>query len=59
MPKEEKKPKPGDIVNYTKEIDYGVVDENENRIPTKSIAETKILSLLVENNLMLKELTKK
>jgi len=59
MPKEQEKPNPGDIINYTKEIDFGVVDENGNRIPTKTLAETKILSLLIENNLMLKELTKK
>ena len=54
-PKEPEKPKPGDIINYTKEIDFGVVDENGNRIPTKTIAETKILSLLIE----IKELLKK
>ncbi|MBA7490696.1 hypothetical protein ES702_01237 [subsurface metagenome] len=44
----EEKPKSGDMINYSKEVDYGVVDEDGNRIPCSSLAEAKILSLLLE-----------
>ena len=44
----EGKPKSGDMINYSKEVDYGVVDEDGNRIPCSSLAEAKILSLLLE-----------
>jgi len=42
------KPQTGDMVNFTKEIDFGVIDENGERIPCKTVAEAKILSLLLE-----------
>lgn len=44
----ERIPTQGDMVNYTKEVDYGVLDEDGNRISCSSIAEAKILSLLFE-----------
>lgn len=44
----EEQPTAGDMINFSKEIDYGVVDEEGNRIPCKSFVEAKILSLLLE-----------
>ena len=40
--------KMGDYDNYTKEIDYGVIDEEGSRISCKTMAEAKILSLLLK-----------
>jgi len=42
------KPKTGDLMPYTKEIEYGVLDEEGNRVPCETIAIAKILSLLLE-----------
>ena len=42
---DEERPAPGTIATLT---DYGVVDEYGNRIPCATIAEAKILSLLLE-----------
>ena len=44
----EEEPQAGDLINFTKEVDFGVMDEEGNRIPCKNIAEAKILSLLLE-----------
>jgi len=41
-------PRSGDLVNYTKELDYGVMDEMGNRIPCETYGEAKVLNLLFE-----------
>ena len=48
MPEKEDKPKTGDILNFTKEVDTFVVGEEDNQIPCESPAMAKILSLLFE-----------
>ncbi len=47
MPPQQKL-KPGDMVAFTTEREYGVIDEEGNRIKCSSPAEAKILSLLLE-----------
>lgn len=48
-----RKPKVGDILNYTKEVDVYVLDEEGNRILCKDMKEAKVLSLLFEIKQML------
>lgn len=44
------KPEVGDIINYTKEVDTYVIDENEKMVKCKDIVQAKILSLLLKLN---------
>ncbi len=42
------KPKVGDIINYTKEVDTYVVDKNEKLIKCDTPAVAKMLSILLK-----------
>jgi len=53
--KSKEEPQAGDLINFTKEIDFGVMDDEGNRIQCKDIATAKTLSLLFEIKAKLEE----